>query len=188
MADLPWGSEQSFAFITNVGLITSSGPNGQNIMAAEWTHQISYEPGMVAICIGDESATAENIRKTKEFGISISSIDQNVLVSVAGGASGKNTDKIKVLEELGFKFHKAKKIKALMVDGAVLNVECKLINEMPLGDHIMFVGEALEASVNKNKEPLALHKGMYWKMTETIQKPSPEARGNIKKIIEKFSK
>ncbi len=26
-------------FVTNVGLVTSNGPHGQNIMACEWTHQ-----------------------------------------------------------------------------------------------------------------------------------------------------
>ncbi len=51
--NLPWGDEKSNKFVTNVGLITSNGPYGHNIMAAEWTHHISYNPGLIAVCIQD---------------------------------------------------------------------------------------------------------------------------------------
>ena len=49
--DLPWGDEISNKFITNVGLITSDGPFGADVMACEWTHHISYSPGLIAVCI-----------------------------------------------------------------------------------------------------------------------------------------
>ena len=52
--DLPWGDDCSKKFVTNVGLITSDGPHGPNIMACEWTHHVSYSPGLIAVCIGPE--------------------------------------------------------------------------------------------------------------------------------------
>ena len=146
--DLPWGDEKTVQFITNVGLITSKGKHGDNIMAAEWTHHISYSPGLIAVCVGHGKATYDNIKETKEFGVNISAIDQNVLASISGGSSGKTVDKIGALKELGFKFYKANKINTLMVEGAVLNIECKLMKEIPLGDHTMFVGEIVEVSYN----------------------------------------
>ncbi len=188
MSEMPWGDEKSRKFITNVGLITSDGPNGPNIMAAEWTFHVSYDPSLIAVLIGPGKATAENIKKTKEFGVSLASTDQTILSSVAGGSSGKDTDKIKAVEALGFKFYKAKKIKALMVQDAALNAECRLVKEIEFGDHIIFIGEVLLASSSKTKEPLAYHNGMYWKMTETLPKPSPEEREKIKQVIEKSSK
>ena len=45
--DLPWGDEKTTKFVTNVGLITSNGPYGYNIIAAEWTHQVSYSPSLI---------------------------------------------------------------------------------------------------------------------------------------------
>ena len=50
--DIPWGDENSKQFITNVGIVATNGPNGYNIMACEWTHLVSYRPGLVAVCIG----------------------------------------------------------------------------------------------------------------------------------------
>ena len=174
-------------FITNVGLITSRGSEADNIMSAEWTHQISYKPGLIAVSIGPEKATAANIKESKEFGVNLASVDQTVLSSVAGGTSGWETDKIKALESLGFKFYPAKKIKCLMVDGSSLNIECKLVKEVTLGDHILFIGEVLSIQSNNN-EPLAYHKGMYWKMEEPIPKISQEQKGKIKEIINRFER
>jgi hypothetical protein len=36
--------EGSNKFITNVGLITSNGPFGADVMGCEWTHHVSYNP------------------------------------------------------------------------------------------------------------------------------------------------
>ena len=186
--DLPWGDEKTVQFITNVGLITSDGPYGSNIMAAEWTHHVSYSPGLIAVCVGHGKATLANIQKTKEFGVNICATDQNVMASIAGGSSGKNVDKINALKELGFKFYKAKKIKTLMIEGAVLNLECRLFKEIVLGDHVMLVGEVIEVSLNKNKEPLAYHKVKYWKIGENISKPPEHELEKIRKVVEKHSK
>jgi len=185
--DLPWGDEKTRKFITNVGLVTSTGSFGDNVMAAEWTHHISYKPGLIAICLMKHEATLDNIRETKEFGVSLCSTDQAVMSSVSGGNTGKETNKINALKELGFGFYPGKEIKSLMVKDAALNVECKLVKEIELGDHIMMIGEVIAASIT-DKEPLAYHQGRYWKMSETLPKPSGEERERIDKVVEKHNK
>lgn len=186
--DLPWGDERTVKFITNVGLITSDGPHGPNVMAVEWTHHISYKPGLIAINIRKWDTTYANIKKTKEFGINLCATDQAVLSSVAGGYTGKEYDKIKALKELGFEFYNAKKIKVLMVKGAAVNIECKLIKEITLGDHAMLVGEVVGASNNSDKEPLAYHKGKYWMMNSNVDQSTQEERERIAKVVEKHKK
>jgi len=186
--DLLWGDEKTKQFVTNVGLITSNGPYGENIMSAEWTHHISYSPGLIAVCINFDDATHANIKETKEFGVNIAATGQSIISSVAGGSTGKEVAKIKVLEKLGFKFYKAKKIKTLMVEGVTLNAECKLLQAIKLGDHTMFVGEVVEASANPNKEPLVYHKGKYWKIGECIEKPGEKKINEIRALIDKFRK
>ena len=183
--DLPWGDEKTVQFITNVGLVTTNGLIGNNIMACEFTHLVSYSPGLIAICIGKGKATAANIQKTKEFGVSLASTEQSVISSVSGSVSGEKTDKIKALEELGFKFYKAKQINTLMVKDSVLNIECKLFKEIQLGSHTMFIGEVISASLNKDKLPLAYHKGKYGKVEFSIPKPTDKEREEVKKILGK---
>ena len=142
---LPWNDPRSNKFVTSVGLITSDGPHGPNIMACEWTHHVSYDPGLIAVSLGPTKATVENINQTKEFGVNLCAFDQSVMSSIAGGYSGNNYDKIGALKELGFEFYHASKIKTLMVKNASLNAECQLFQESKFGDHIMFIGHVLDA-------------------------------------------
>ena len=186
--DLPWGDERTKKFVTNVGLITSNGPYGYDIMAAEWTHHVSYSPGLIAACINRKDATNANIAKSKEFGVSLCASNQNVLSSIAGGSSGKNVNKIEALKELGFKFFKAKKINVLMAEGAAMNAECKLYKKIELGDHTAFVGEIVELYPANGKEPLVYRSQKYWKLGESMPKPPQQEMDRIKSIVEKHAK
>ncbi|MBI2079675.1 flavin reductase family protein [Candidatus Micrarchaeota archaeon] len=184
---IEWGNKHTSKLITNVGLITSNGPHGHNIMAAEWTHHISYEPGLLAVHLFKNHATTENILETKEFGISIASVDQSMAASIAGGKTGKEVDKISVLKDLGVEFYSANKINTPMVKGAAMNAECKLIKSIELGDHLMFVGEVVELSAT-DKEPLAYHAGKYWKIGEIIEKPGQETLEKFEELVKKYKK
>jgi flavin reductase (DIM6/NTAB) family NADH-FMN oxidoreductase RutF len=109
--------------------------------------------------------------------------------SVAGGYTGSRYNKINALKELGFEFYEAKKIKATMIKGAALNIECILSKEIPLGDHTTFVGEAIEASSNADKVPLAAyHGGRYFVLNTNVIKPSQEERERIRRVIEKHKR
>ncbi|MDO8537695.1 MAG: flavin reductase family protein [archaeon] len=185
--DLNWEAEETDKFVTNIGIISSNGKHGNNVMACEWTHHISYSPGLIAIHITPRKATYENIMETKEFGVSIASIEQAVLSSIAGNYSARNFDKIKALEELGFKFFKAKKINTLLVENASMNTECKLVNEIVLGDHVMLVGEIV-ALYSSDKKPIALGEGKYWELEKNLPKKTEEERARIRSVVEKYKK
>ena len=184
---LAWNDPRSNKFATTIGLITSNGSNGPNIMACEWTHHLSYDPGLIAVSIGPTKTTVENIRTSKEFGVNLCASDQSILSSVAGGYSGSHYNKINALEELGFQFYQANKIKTLMVKGASLNVECKLFQEITFGDHIMFIGEVMDALDNPEKQSLIYHGGKYWSL-QTLIKINQEERERIRKVVEKYRK
>ena len=185
--DLPWGSVESTSFVTNVGLITSKDDSGDNIMSAEWTHHISYSPALVAVSIGHGKITARNIMKIKVFGVSLAAEDQNILASNAGNYHGDFFDKIAAFEEIGLKFTRGKETGVLLVDGAVLQMECKLINMVSSGDHTLFIGEVVFAKLN-NKKPLIMHDGKFWKLGEQIHKPAQDELERIKKIFEKHKR
>lgn len=187
MVNMPWGSNEAGAFVKNVGLVTTAGPNGPNIMACEWTYQLSYEPAIVGVSVGPHKATYENIQVTKEFGVCLASTKQATLAHIAGNTSGKKTKKFDVLKELGFEFEPSLHIAPFMVKGAALHLECKLMNEIPIGDHTLFVGEVIRAE--KTSFPsLAYHQWKFWNLTENIPKPNEEERERQKKIIEKHAK
>ncbi len=182
--DLQWDDERTRQFVTNVGLITTNGPVGHNIMSAEWTHHVSYGPSLIAISVSPRHASHRNIMKTKEFGVNLAAADQSVMASIAGGSSGDDVDKVAVLKELGYEFYKAKKIGALMVKGAAMNAECMVKETVKTGDHTLFISEVVEISKN-GKEPLIYHGGKYWRFGERIAKPQEKELERMRKLVEK---
>ncbi len=185
--DFPWESEFHHKFITNVGLITSNGPNGVDIMAAEWTYLTSYAPAIIVVSVGPRKATAENIRATKQFGVSLAAENQNALASIAGESSGHTHDKVSALKELGFTFSTGAKTGLLLVEGSALMAECKVNEIIERGDHHLFIGEVLDARIS-NEKPLAYHQNKYWKIDSPIPKPSEEERAHHRGVVEKHRK
>jgi flavin reductase (DIM6/NTAB) family NADH-FMN oxidoreductase RutF len=185
--DIPWGSPAAKKFVTNVGLISSHGPHGDDIMAAEWTHQVSYSPALIAVSLGNDRATLENIKATGEFGVVLAAPDQAELASVSGTSTAKKINKIKALEELGCRFHRGKHIKCLLPEGGALTVELKVKEIVPVGDHTLIIGEAVNIHIGE-AEPVAFHGGIYWQLTEQLPKPSQAQRDRIGEVVAKHQK
>ena len=75
-----------------------------------------------------------------------------------------------------------------MVEGAAVQLECKLVKKIKLGDHTTFVGEVVEAYPLSGKPPLIYYNQKYWKIGDNIQKPLQEEIERISSIIEKHKK
>lgn len=151
-------------FATTVGLITTKGSRGRNVMAAEWTMHISYEPMLIAVFVHD-SPTYWNIQETQVFGVNIASDDQAELVNIAGGYSGTEIDKLGIPGI--FKTCDAKHIDVPMIKGCALNAECKVAMIEKIGDHIMIVGEAVRATFDEKKFPLIYTRGNYHELSRS---------------------
>jgi flavin reductase (DIM6/NTAB) family NADH-FMN oxidoreductase RutF len=144
-------------FATTVGLITTNGKWGPNVMAAEWTMHVSYEPMLVAIFIHD-SPTLWNIKDAGAFGVNIASDDQAALVNIAGGYSGTEIEKLAIPHT--FQTY-AGSLGVPMIKGCALACECKVVSVQEVGDHVMVLGEATSASFDEKKFPLIYTRGNY---------------------------
>ncbi|MFQ5985959.1 MAG: flavin reductase [Thermoplasmata archaeon] len=143
-------------FTTGVSLVTTRGRGGDNVMAAEWTFHVSYEPFLIAVHIRPGKATYEAIEESREFGVNLVPEDLVNAMSFAGHFTGRETDKIS--SDL-FETYPAEKIEAPLIRGALLNAECRVVQKVPMGDHTAFVGEVVAFSVDGSKGPVVLHKG-----------------------------
>jgi flavin reductase (DIM6/NTAB) family NADH-FMN oxidoreductase RutF len=152
-------------FATTVGLVTTKGSHGENVMAVEWTMQVSYEPMLIAIFIHD-SPTLWNIKDSNVFGVNIASDAQANLANIAGGYSGTEIEKLTIPHT--FETYPGEQIDVPMLKGCVLNAECKVRTIQELGDHIMVVGEAVVASFDEKKYPLIYTRGNYRKLAGKI--------------------
>jgi len=171
-------------FITGLSMITSRGTKGPNIMTAEWVMQISYKPVLIGVFIHEGSQTLENIDKTREFGINVASQEQTTQISIAGGYSGTELDKLKIKSV--FKLIKPKKIKTPLIAGCTINAECKLVKKEKLGDHVMIVGKVVDIRYDDSKSPLLYHRGRYFCIGSTTEQDRIEV--NVHKDMLEFFK
>lgn len=148
-------------------MITSVGNLGRNVMAAEWTMQISYEPLLIAVFLNEDSITLKNIHKTKEFGVNVASETQSNLVNIAGGYSRSEVDKLRVKH--AFTFLKSKFIKSPLIAGCTINAECKLFFMRKIGDHFAVIGKVISMRYDKTKLPLLYHTGRYFHRGSLIE-------------------
>lgn len=145
-------------FTTTVGLITTNGRRGPNVMAAEWTFNVSYDPFLISVHIAPGEATHDAIVETGEFGVSLVGEDQRVAMAFAGHFSRHEVDK---LSSEVFETYPAKRIKVPMIRGCLLNAECKLVQRVRMGDHTAFVGEVVEFSLDSSRSPVVLNRGAH---------------------------
>ncbi|HYM38535.1 MAG TPA: flavin reductase family protein [Thermoplasmata archaeon] len=146
------------AFTTTCALITVDGPRGPNVMAAEWTFNVSYRPFLIAVHVDKANVTHDEILATGEFGVNLVSEEQAAAMRFAGHFSKADTEK---LSSRVFETYPARTIRAPMIRGSVLNAECRLVQHLTLGDHTAFIGEVLDFSVDPEARPLILHHGSH---------------------------
>ncbi len=143
---------------TTVALVTSVKDEKVNVMSAEWSLRVSIDPFLMAVFVGYKRGTYEFIRDTGEFGLSFCSDSQGNLAYVAGNYSIRDGDKFKMAD---FKTFDSKHIKPPLIDGAISNFECRLVDELKVGDHAAFVGKVLTAYYDEDKKPLVFHGGHF---------------------------
>ncbi len=157
------------AFTTSCALITTAGPRGPNVMAAEWTFNVSYRPFLILVAIDPENRTHGMILESKEFGVNLVAEDQVAAMGFAGHYSKADTDK---LSSEVFPTYPAKRIHAPLIRGAVLSAECRLVAHYPMGDHTGFLGEVVEFSVDAGRPPLVLHRGSHRLGERILREPA----------------
>lgn len=130
-----------------VTLITSAYRDRVNIMTLAWHTPISIRPPLIGIAVAPGHFTRELIDYSEEFAINIPGANLLEVVSCCGTLSGRKFDKFK---ESGVTPVTAMRVRAPLVGECLGHVECGVAERYKLGDHYLFVGEVLAASVKKD--------------------------------------
>ncbi|MEI6575376.1 MAG: flavin reductase family protein [Bacteroidota bacterium] len=120
-------------------IIGTYGPDGKpNIMNAAWGGIVCSVPPCISVSVRESRLTYHNIRHSGAFTVNFPSEKFLKEADYVGIVSGRDHDKFK---ETGLKAVKSKLINAPLVDEFPYALECKLIREVNLGTHTMFIGE-----------------------------------------------
>jgi flavin reductase (DIM6/NTAB) family NADH-FMN oxidoreductase RutF len=152
-------------FAESVTIVTVKAGDKINAMTAAWAVPVSQRPALVVVHIAPQRYSHDLIMEAKEFGLSILADDQMDLSQHAGTTSGRRVDKF----ESGLLKPKAPAVTSTpVIEGCAATMECKLEKAVAMGDHTIFVGRVVSLVKNPDKKPLVLHRGTYYRLTESV--------------------
>jgi len=151
---------------TSVILVTSVSRDGKpNIITLGMYMHISIKPPLVAIGVSPRRYSHQLIKSTGEFVINVPPMRLIEQIVLCGEVSGKDGDKFK---SAGLTPMPAKRVRPPLIKECVSHLECRVVRSYRTGDHTLFIGNVVAASVegrmmaealNVAKAKTVLHKG-----------------------------
>ena len=130
---------QTILLPSPVLIVGTYGADGQpNIMNAAWGGIVSSNPPSISVSLREATLTYHNIQQIGAFTVNIPSEKYLREADFVGIVSGRECDKFK---ETRLTPEKSKLVNAPIVQEFPYALECKLVKQVVLGLHTMFIGE-----------------------------------------------
>ncbi|MCS7285961.1 MAG: flavin reductase family protein [Anaerolineae bacterium] len=127
-----------------VVLVTSHYKDKENVMSASWITPLSFSPPLIGVAIHPVRFTHDLIKKSEQFALNIPSVSLLKAVEICGTYSGRDVDKF---ARAGITPVDALEIDVPLVEECIGHIECVLTDAFTTGDHTLFVGQVVAASV-----------------------------------------
>lgn len=131
-----------------VVLVTSIEKEGKpNVLTIAWSTPTSYDPPMLAISIRPERYSYDLIDQMKEFAVNIPDRTLMKQALICGTMSGSSINKF---ERADLTPVSARKIKPPIIKECIAHLECKLVNKIKTGDHVLVIGQVVAAYADED--------------------------------------
>jgi len=164
--------------------VVASGKQGKlNAQIANTVFQVTSDPPTIAVSINKQNLTHEFISESKVFTASILSQDTPLsFIGHFGFKSGKEVDKLK---DVNYKLGEAKA--PIVLDHSLAYLEARVINQLDVGTHTIFIGELVGADVLSEGEPMTY---AYYRQVKrgTTPKTAPSYIEQRKEEVSKMAK
>lgn len=134
-----------------VVLISSSHAGKDNVMTAAWCFPLSASPAMFGLSLSRKRFTHSLVEKSKEFVINIPGPELLDAVRICGENSGRKADKFELAK---ITKERSEKIRAPAISECQASIECMVRSSLETGDHVLFIGEAVNFKIRKNGDAI----------------------------------
>lgn len=139
---------KEIVFPTPVFIVGTYGEDGKpNAMNVAWGGICSSNPPCVAISIRKKRLTYKNILKNQAFTVNIPSMEFVKEADYFGLVSGKQTNKF---EDTGLTPVHGDLVEAPYILEFPMNLECKLLQMVEIGEHVQCIGEIVDLKVDES--------------------------------------
>lgn len=159
-------------------VLVSSGDKGNaNIITIAWCGVVCSNPPLLSISIRPSRHSHKIISERKDFVINIPNEDLLEKTDICGMVSGSSIDKFKACV---FTKIPSSEVSAPLIKECPVNIECKVIRDLSLGTHDLFIGrvvnvhadeEILDKKGNidfKKAKAFVFNRGEYWSLGKKI--------------------
>jgi flavin reductase (DIM6/NTAB) family NADH-FMN oxidoreductase RutF len=140
-------------WITGVTIVTACDGDRIHGMTVSAFTEVSLDPPLVLVCADKGSNTHPLIAAGKVFAVNVLASDQ---VDLSNRFASKKFEDSR-FDEVAYATGETG---APLLDGVVENLDCRLVAAHDHGDHVVYVGEVVDARYHE-REPLLYHAGSY---------------------------
>jgi flavin reductase (DIM6/NTAB) family NADH-FMN oxidoreductase RutF len=125
------------------GLVTCCDASGNpNIITIAWMIPVSNKPPMLAMSVAPPRHSFGLIQETGEFVINIAPYEIAEQVLYCGRRSGRDVSKF---DATGLTPKPAQQVRPPIIAECLAHLECRVVQDIEVGDHHLFIGEVLAA-------------------------------------------
>ncbi|MCA9848213.1 MAG: flavin reductase family protein [Dehalococcoidia bacterium] len=128
-----------------VALLTTTYRGVPNVMPLSWFMPVSADPPLVAISVGQGRHTAEMVAHSQEFALNFPKRPYLHHVQYLGSLKGEEVDKFEATQWETFV---PVRITAPLLMNCAGWIECQVVETLPFGDHVLFLGEVVAVRVD----------------------------------------
>jgi flavin reductase (DIM6/NTAB) family NADH-FMN oxidoreductase RutF len=133
-------------FPVPAALVVSGRGEAANILTIAWIGILSSTPPTIGISMMKRRYSHDLIHQFQEFTVNFPAAGQFREVDYCGITSGRSHHKA---QELGFTLLPGAVIETPIVQECPYNIECKVTQEIELGEYTLFLGEIVETHVDE---------------------------------------
>ena len=131
--------------------VTAKHDDQISLMTANWLTQSSFEPPMMMLAVEVDSHTRQVIEASGAFAINVYETGQRELAGTLGRTYAKHPEKFDAVV-----WRPGPTTGSPILESALGWVECKIVNSMPAGDHVVYVAAVVDAGLQREGVPLTL--------------------------------
>lgn len=145
-------------FATGVTVVTTQHEGQIHGITVNAFMSVSLDPPLVLVSIDKKAKAHETLAETSHYGVSLLQAEQEVL---SNHFAGWSVDGLEIPYSFVNNFP--------LIDGAVGNLICRIVNRVDAGDHTLQIGE-VEYLNWQDDAPLLYYAGKYGRLAEVHEK------------------
>src|SRR5437868_3859870 len=120
-------------FTYGMYVVTTAADDEVGAFTADWVTQVSFEPRMLTISVEQDAFSLGVLRKSGAFAVNVLETGQRELAGQFGRSTAKVGNKLE-----NYEYTRGSTSSPLLAE-ALGAVECRVVHELPTGDHVLFV-------------------------------------------------